>query len=790
MAELKAAIRIRAEDRSSAALEKVARGSKKLEGHVAAARKELANLDRKDSAIRKFRSLKAGMAAAGTEAGRAKARTAELAREIRNAESPSAKLRKEFDAQRRKSRDLTASHRRQREELHSLRRELRQAGVDTTHLGDAQRRIARDLERSARGMERMGQAAMRIPEAQKRLDRSSQRVASASLLSGELSRIGQRAWRAVAAPIEGLRQVERSMGDLMGLGMSREEASLVAGRGRALSRRVAGVTTPVFTGAAYDIRSGISSLDAAGVADYAELASLAAVATKADLGQMTSLFGTAYGMFKGSLFEELSDLEFGELFAAQLSAAVKEFKTEGPKMQQAIESMGAGLAQSGVSLEEQIAVLAMLQAAMPAGQAGTALAGVEKTIAKAQDYFDKAGVDVRLLGADGNMRSIAEVVGELERALGEYNTRIGAQIQEAFGSEEARKLFQALWGQQAGIAEGAAKVAAEGARGKESVSERVKAAQDNTDARLEKLEQRWGTLAEDVGRTLDPAVNWGAGKLEDLLSGAERFVERSPLLTGVLAAGAGGFGLLALAAGPAIVAVAGLKWAIDRFRLSAARAALSTGIPLSGGSATAGGFRPRDLLRGKGWKALPGQAWRGLKSMRGLRAGGAIGAGIATVAAASTLLNEELSGREKASALATDAGGIGGGLAGGLAGAKIGALAGSVVPGPGTAIGAAVGGLIGSLGGGYAGSSLASAAGDALFGDSQGLAAALEEDRSASQEAADAAAGSGNRVVNINNEITIEQLAGEDPQALAEYVIRETERVQALAGREALGDAY
>ena len=49
------------------------------------------------------------MAAAGTEAARAKARTAELAREIRNAASPSAKLRKEFDAQRRKSRDLTTT---------------------------------------------------------------------------------------------------------------------------------------------------------------------------------------------------------------------------------------------------------------------------------------------------------------------------------------------------------------------------------------------------------------------------------------------------------------------------------------------------------------------------------------------------------------------------------------------------------------------------------------------------------------------------------------------------------
>ena len=47
----------------------------------------------------------------------------------------------------------------------------------------------------------------------------------------------------------------------------------------------------------------------------------------------------------------------------------------------------------------------------------------------------------------------------------------------------------------------------------------------------------------------------------------------------------------------------------------------------------------------------------------------------------------------------------------------------------------------------------------------------------------------GGCVVHINNTITIEQMAGEDPQALAECVVRESERVRALAGREILGDA-
>ena len=61
---------MRPEDCTSAALDEVARVSKKPEDFLAAARKEVADLNGKDSAIRKFWGLKAGLAPASAEMAR------------------------------------------------------------------------------------------------------------------------------------------------------------------------------------------------------------------------------------------------------------------------------------------------------------------------------------------------------------------------------------------------------------------------------------------------------------------------------------------------------------------------------------------------------------------------------------------------------------------------------------------------------------------------------------------------------------------------------------------------
>ena len=360
-----------------------------------------------------------------------------------------------------------------------------------------------------------------------------QRAARGALIAGELRTIGRGALRLATAPIERMRQVERSRGELASLGMSRADVDAVVRRGRNLSRNIAGTSTAGFTSAAYDVRSGISSLDATGVADITELAALTARATRADLGQMTNLFATGFGQFKGALFEDLSDREFGATFSAQLSKAVEQFKTDGAKMQQAIQSMGSGLAESGVSMALQFASLGALQQKMTAGEAGTTMAALERSAAQAQARFAAAGLGVRTLDEAGNMLAPDQLLQQMQREFGgQYTTQIGAQIQQAFGSEEAVKFFKALWGQGESLKANAAALEEAATQGERYTRAMAARRDDNADARLEKLQQRWDVIQERLGARLIPVLEraipvLGAGR------GRRRCVRRRASRSGV-----------------------------------------------------------------------------------------------------------------------------------------------------------------------------------------------------------------------------------------------------------------
>ena len=625
MPDLTAKISIRAEDKFSAPASRITGASAKLAAGLEASRQELLNLDRRDASAKKLQALGKRLGATGQAMDEARKRTAKLGREIAAAKRPSDSLTRSFEAARRKSDTLRRSHREQRDQLRDLRNELRAAGIDTRKLGDAQRGIAADIERSTRTMERQGKAAARVSRAQERLDLSMQRAARGALIAGELRTIGRGALRLATAPIERMRQVERSRGELASLGMDRSDVDAVVRRGRDLSRNVAGISTAGFTSAAYDVRSGISSLDATGVADITELAALTARATRADLGQMTNLFATGFGQFKGALFEDLSDREFGATFSAQLSKTVEQFKTDGSKMQQAIQSMGSGLAESGVSMALQFASLGALQQKMTAGEAGTTMAALERSAAQAQARFADAGLGVRTLDEGGNMLTPDQLLQQMRQEFGDqYTTQIGAQIQQAFGSEEAVKFFKALWGQGESLKANADALEEAAMQGERYTRAMAARRDDNADARLEMLQQRWDLIQQRLGDRLIPVLEWAIPVLERVADGVDAFTAAHPGLVSAIMGAVGGIGLLAVGLAPAITGILSLAVAIDWLRKRSALGAgdlAARGVGAPGGIPAAGGRTgPRrlgDWIRNAGRGGVRGLAGRAAATGKG-----------------------------------------------------------------------------------------------------------------------------------------------------------------------------
>ena len=172
-----------------------------------------------------------------------------------------------------------------------------------------------------------------------------------------MTELGSSIAGAALAPVEATFETRRALGELASLGVKDLEA--VEDAARSFSDQWAGTSKADFISASYDIKSGIASLSYEGVAEFTTLAALTGKATKSTVAEMTSLFATGYGIYKG-YYEDLTDLEFGEVFSAGIARSVQQFKTTGSEMAASIESLGAAATNANVPLEEQLSVLGMV----------------------------------------------------------------------------------------------------------------------------------------------------------------------------------------------------------------------------------------------------------------------------------------------------------------------------------------------------------------------------------------------------------------------------------------------
>lgn len=813
MKNFELSILIGAVDRYSKPAKKVAESSKKVAARITESQKAMRALGEEGKAIVKMRSLEERLSKTASEFSKNSQKVAELGRELAATEKPSRKLERQFERSRKAANALRDKHRQQREELRHMRTELRGAGVDTRNLAAAQDAVARKLEEGTRKMKKMAQVSEELTKSRKRMDRTLQRAAGASLVAGGMARAGDAATGLISDPIERMRGIERSRGELASLGV--KDLDAITNAGMDATRNLAGMDTASFISAAYDIKSGISSLDDKGVAAMTSNAAWTAKATKGDVGQMTSLFATAYGSFKDNLYKGASDEEFGDIFSASLSKSVEQFKTDGSKMQQAIQSMGSGLAASGVSLSNQMTAIGMLQQKMEAGVAGTAVAALGRTAADAQKRFEEMGIDFKTLDEKGNLRDLPELLEQAKEVFGdEYTTEIGSKMKKAFGSDEAMRFFEALWGQEKAFRANRLEVERAQAQGSAFTHQMAKDVDNNMDARMAIQEQKWNLIKARMGAALIPALERLMPMMDKVTGWVEGFVANHSSVSTALVAVVGGVGLIATVAAPVVTAIAAVTTALATLGYKAKKAHAEMTMEGFGDDDGDGGKRRNrrkrkrdrgkskglrgfDKIRLAGTKGSPGKFGKALRLSKGAgRRIGGVGAVIGGLSMVSNLLDSKASAGEKAAAVTRDVGGIAGGAGGATAGAALGTL---ILPGVGTAIGGLIGGIAGGAGGDWLGGLLGG-----LFtsdrGDGEGKKTMIANAKAKAAAvagagvmmAAPAMAGvpdlgniptltpqhSGPQIGQIKKEynLNIQQLPGEDADALVEKIMAELKR--------------
>ena len=372
-----------------------------------------------------------------------------------------------------------------------------------------------------------------------------------------MQEMGAQITGAVLAPVEATFETRRAIGELASLGV--EDLGTVEDAARSFSDQWAGTTKADFISAAYDIKSGIASLSDEGVAEFTSLAGLTAKATKASIGEMTSLFATGYGVYK-NYYNDLSDLEFGEMFSAGIAQSVKQFKTDGSGMAQAIQTLGASATTSNVPLEEQLSILGMLQATMGGSEAGTKYKAFLRSATKGGEALGLSFTD-----ANNQLLSMPEILDKLRGKFGEtMDAAEKMELQKAFGDTEAVALIDLMYSKTGDLQNNILDMYDALGSGTGVATEMANAMNETEPERFERLNQRIQNVKESIGNSLLPTINDLMGKGEEVLTKVGSWIEENQELVRVIMLVVLGIGGFLMVAGTVIAVVSGVGLIITK----------------------------------------------------------------------------------------------------------------------------------------------------------------------------------------------------------------------------------
>lgn len=348
------------------------------------------------------------------------------------------------------------------------------------------------------------------------IDKLSQSFANMQKTGVVMAGAGLQLAEALTAPVTATFDTKRAISELSSLGV--EQLGMMEQAATDFSSTWAGTTKADFITAAYDIKSGISSLTDEGVAKFTELSGITATATKSSIATMTSLFATGYGIYK-DYYKDMSDIEFAEMFSSGISESVKQFKTNGNEMAAAIQTLGASATNAQVPLEEQLSILGMLQATMSGSEAGTKYNAFLRSAAKGGE-----ALGLEFLDANNQLKSMPEILDLLHSKFGDtIDAAEKMKIQEAFGDSESVKLIDLMYNKTDALQGNIVSLYGTLGEGTEATKKMADAINNSDPAQFELIKQKAQNMAETIGNIVTPTVMSYATKVGSAIDKASEW---------------------------------------------------------------------------------------------------------------------------------------------------------------------------------------------------------------------------------------------------------------------------
>ena len=313
---------------------------------------------------------------------------------------------------------------------------------------------------------------------------------------------------------------QNALGELSSLGV--KDLKAVEDAAKSFSDTWAGTSKSDFITASYDIKSGIASLTDEGVAQFTQLAALTGKATKSTTEEMGSLFATGYGIYK-DFYDDMSDLEFGEMFSAGIATAVKNYKTSGSEMASAISALGATATNANVPLEEQLAIMGQLQTTMSGSEAATKY---KSFLNQASSAGEKLGLT--FLDTNNQLLSMPEILTELKSKYGDTIDAVEKrELKEAFGTDEAVALIDLLYNNVETLDSGIQDLQGSMKSGISVTEEMAEAINNTPEQKFQVLKQQIHNNVEELGNALLPAINSTVDKVSGLIRKGSEWISNN-----------------------------------------------------------------------------------------------------------------------------------------------------------------------------------------------------------------------------------------------------------------------
>ncbi|WP_274021393.1 phage tail tape measure protein [Vibrio parahaemolyticus] len=234
-------------------------------------------------------------------------------------------------------------------------------------------------------------------------------------------------------------EMDRALGEVKSLGVADDQLKILTQTAMKFSVEY-GKSATEFVAASYDIKSAMGDMTGDELAGVTRSSAILAAATKADTATITNYMGTMYSVFKDQA-DRIGKDNWAEQVAGMTAKSVERFKTTGQGMSDAFKSVGALGKTHGVAIQEQMAVLGLLQGSMTGSEAGTRYKAFMNGVVKAQDKLGVSFTD-----SNGKMLPMFDIMSKLRNQFGDLDSLEIDQIKQAFGSDEAVLLITDLIG--------------------------------------------------------------------------------------------------------------------------------------------------------------------------------------------------------------------------------------------------------------------------------------------------------------------------------------------------------